>query len=206
MSAGYRCASALGENEEVFNLSRVAALALLLSAPISQAALCARDQVPAATLLLPWFEASTTCTASQDRNTVFTVSNTSAQSLLARVTLWSNAAVPVIGINVFMNGFGQESIDLRAVLSAQPSPSNGQCAGLPTFDSDLAVGHVTVDAVTACNLPLHGNAGFYAGVANENVLAGTAALTDFDMNFSASLPMLAIEAASSAQLANSSSF
>ena len=241
--------------------SRFAALGFLLSAPLSQAALCARDQVPAATLLLPWFEVSTACAANEGRNTVFTVSNTSAQSRLARVTLWTNAAVPVLAVDVFMNGFAQETIDLRAVLcdgalpvtgialaevgrhadpetnftgcnagttpgqspvyaplpgdqrahlravlSGQPSPFGGQCAGLPTNETGLAVGYVTVDAVTACNLPFHDTAGLYAGLSNANVLAGTAALTDFNQNYSISLPMLAIEAADAAQLDNSSSF
>lgn len=105
--------------------SCLSAIGLMCFVPGVEAALCARDDVPAATLLLPWFEVSTDCAAVARRTTEFSVTNTSDSSRLTRVTLWSNAGVPVLGIDVFLNGFAQQTIDLRAMLCAGTLPVTG---------------------------------------------------------------------------------
>ncbi len=69
------------------------------------------DDVPAATLLLPYFEVNL-----DDPNgltTLFTVSNASATAILAHVTLWTDLSVPTLDFNVYLTGYDVQSFNLR---------------------------------------------------------------------------------------------
>lgn len=91
------------------------------------------DDVPAATLLLPYFEVDPTATATSGLSTEITYSNTWAGALLTHVTLWSDAGVPVYAFNLYMTGYDHITFDLRDMLvngtlpqtaSAGQDPSN----------------------------------------------------------------------------------
>jgi hypothetical protein len=88
------------------------------------AVLLAHDNVPAATLLLPYFE-----TAPDDPNgasTVFTIGNADRDPHLAHVTLWTDLGVPTFAFDVYLPGHDVVEIDLRLVFAGilpQTSPS-----------------------------------------------------------------------------------
>ncbi len=71
--------------------------------------------VPAATLLLPYFEVDL-----DDANgevTVFTITNVTNVDRIARVTLWTDYAFPVLTFNVHLTGYGVQGISLYDVLA-----------------------------------------------------------------------------------------
>lgn len=89
--------------------------ALAAPVPLSVPGIGTMDNVPAATLLIPYFEVDLDNT--NGRNTVISLSDTSASALLANVTIWSNAGVAVKNFNIYLTGFDVSNIDLRAVLN-----------------------------------------------------------------------------------------
>jgi hypothetical protein len=76
--------------------------------------ICATDDVPAATLLLPYFEV-----ALDDANgvqTLFSINNASATAILAHVVVWSDLSVPVLDFNIYLTGYDVQTINLRDIL------------------------------------------------------------------------------------------
>jgi hypothetical protein len=79
---------------------------------------------PAATLLLPYFQVAT----GSDRNgltTLVTVVNTSNQPQIARATIWSDWAYPVITFDIFLTGYDVQAINLYDVLVNGRLPGSG---------------------------------------------------------------------------------
>jgi hypothetical protein len=70
------------------------------------------DDVPAATLLLPYFEAE--CKA-QGVDTLFSINNAFAAAVLAHVTVWSDQSIPVLAFDVYLTGYDVQAISLRDV-------------------------------------------------------------------------------------------
>jgi hypothetical protein len=95
----------------------VLALALLGSLATgkgAQAVIGTVDDVPAATLLLPYFEVNLA-----DVNgvtTLFSVNNASATAVLVHVVLWSDLSVPVLDFNIYLTGYDVQSVNLRDIL------------------------------------------------------------------------------------------
>jgi hypothetical protein len=88
------------------------------------------DDVPAATLLLPYFEVDLNST--EGVNTLFSVNNASATAVLAHVTVWSDQSVPVLDFDVYLTGYDVQTINLRDILQTGNLPrtaSAGQDAG-----------------------------------------------------------------------------
>jgi hypothetical protein len=85
------------------------------------------DDVPAATLLLPYFEVDL---ADQNGvNTLFSINNASATAVLAHVTVWSDQSVPVLDFDVYLTGYDVQTLSLREVLQNGNLPrtaSDGQ--------------------------------------------------------------------------------
>jgi hypothetical protein len=98
---------------------RIAAFGGLLAA--FQFALPARavigtiDQVPAATLLLPYFEVD--LGDSNGRTTLFSINNASASPVLTHVVIWSDLSVPVLDFNCYLTGYDVQTLNLRDVLA-----------------------------------------------------------------------------------------
>ena len=67
------------------------------------AELCTVDAVPAATLLLPYFEVN--LADSNDVNTVFSINDASAPPALAHVSVWTDWSQPVLDFDVFFTGY-----------------------------------------------------------------------------------------------------
>lgn len=73
------------------------------------------DDVPAATLLLPYFEVDL-----NDPNgvtTLFSVNNASAAPALAHVTVWTDLSVPVLDFDVYLTGYDVQTMNLRDILN-----------------------------------------------------------------------------------------
>jgi hypothetical protein len=82
--------------------------------------------LPAATLLLPYFEVDLTSQAGE--TTVFTVTNVGPEEQIAHVTLWTNRAYPVIDFNVYLTGYDVQRIDVRDVLMGRLAPQGTRLA------------------------------------------------------------------------------
>jgi hypothetical protein len=102
---------------------RSAALALLvlLLSPIAWAATAKNDDscdlalLPAATLLLPYFEVDI-----DDPNgttTLFTITNATSLDQIAHVTLWTDFAFPVIDFNIYLTGYDVQAINMYDILA-----------------------------------------------------------------------------------------
>jgi hypothetical protein len=89
-------------------------LCLPLLAVPAAALTCVVDDVPAATLLLPYFEVDLDDATGQ--NTLFSINNASATAVLAHVVVWSDLSVPVLDFNVYLTGYDVQSINLRDIL------------------------------------------------------------------------------------------
>jgi hypothetical protein len=75
------------------------------------------DNVPAATLLLPYFEVDPNATSSSGVTTIFTVHNGGAEAILAHVTLWSDYGIPLFAFDLYLTGYDAEGVDLQRVLT-----------------------------------------------------------------------------------------
>lgn len=73
---------------------------------------CDIATLPAATLLLPYFEISQDGTTT----TLFTITNTSPKESIARVRLWTDYSYEVIEFNVYLTGYDVQSINLWDVI------------------------------------------------------------------------------------------
>src|SRR3954451_22946129 len=95
-----------------------AALAFLLAmGGQAFAVICTIDDVPAATLLLPYFEVDLTGgQAGSGVTTLFSINNASATAVLAHVVVWSDLSVPVLDFNVYLTGYDVQSVNMRDIL------------------------------------------------------------------------------------------
>lgn len=75
---------------------------------------CDIATLPAATLLLPYFEVN--INNPNGETTLFTITNATAQEQIAHVTLWTDYAYPVIDFNVYLTGYDVQSINLYDVI------------------------------------------------------------------------------------------
>jgi len=89
-----------------------AVLAGLIALP-AQAVIGAHDNVPAATLLLPYFELD--LNDGNGPQTSIRLSNSSATAILANVTLWTDWGIPTKSFLIYLVGYDTSEIDLRLV-------------------------------------------------------------------------------------------
>lgn len=135
------------------------------------------DNVPAATLLYPYFEVDLSNV--NGKTTVVGVHNTSATAILARVTMWSNAGIPIYNFNIYLTGYDTQSFDMRAVLNGN-LPQTASAGQDPT-DVISPKGSLSQDInFASCNgnLPYPTvNAAFVADL--QKMLTGQASTTEF---------------------------
>lgn len=85
------------------------------------------DDVPAATLLLPYFEIDL-----DDPNnitTLFSINNASAAPAIAHITLWTDLSVPTLDFNVFLTGYDVVTFNLRDLFDTGTIPSTSHLGG-----------------------------------------------------------------------------
>src|SRR5438270_10593321 len=78
------------------------------------AVICTVDNVPAATLLLPYFEVD--LSNPNGLTTLFSVNNASATAVLAHVVIYSDLSVPVLDFNIYLTGYDVQSVNLRDII------------------------------------------------------------------------------------------
>ncbi len=83
-------------------------------APRNEDDSCDIALLPAATLLLPYFEVD--LDDPRGENTTFTITNVSPKDQIARVTLWTDFAFPVITFNIYLTGYDVQTINLFDVI------------------------------------------------------------------------------------------
>src|ERR1044071_4140870 len=71
--------------------------------------------LPAATLLLPYFEVDLDRPGGE--TTLVTITNVTNLDAIARVTLWTDRGYPVLTFNVFLTGYDVQSLDLYDILA-----------------------------------------------------------------------------------------
>ena len=123
-------------------LAALLGAALLLPAAAG-AVTCTVDAVPAATLLLPYFEVDL-----DDPNgltTLFAVRNAAAEAVLAHVAVWSDLAVPVANFNVYLTGYDAQSFNLRDLLVHGSVPRTA-ASGQDPDDTISPKGRLSEDA------------------------------------------------------------
>lgn len=89
---------------------------------------------PAATVLLPYFEAQVPKTIGGKAtgiNTLFSINNASATAALVHVTIWSDLSVPVFGFNVYLTGYDVQPISIADLLNGK-LPVTADAADDPT--------------------------------------------------------------------------
>jgi hypothetical protein len=106
-----------------------AAISLAVAGPAG-AVICTVDDVPAATLLLPYFEVD--WDNPNGITTLFSINNASATAVLAHVTLWTDLSVPVLDFNVYLTGYDVQSINLRDILVYGVLPQTASAGQDPT--------------------------------------------------------------------------
>ncbi|HXO21059.1 MAG TPA: hypothetical protein VOA87_14180, partial [Thermoanaerobaculia bacterium] len=94
-------------------LTLLAAGLLGLAIPAG-AVICTIDDVPAATLLLPYFEVD--LANPNGVTTLFSVDNAAAAAVLAHVVIWSDLSVPVLDFNIYLTGYDVQQINLRDLI------------------------------------------------------------------------------------------
>ena len=99
------------------------------------------DAVPAATLLLPYFEVDL---AGDGINTLFSINNASATAVLAHVTVWSDWSVPVLDFDVYLTGYDVQSISMFDILGNGNLPYTAS-AGQDPKDTISPKGPVSQD-------------------------------------------------------------
>src|ERR1041384_5043915 len=86
----------------------------VLSGP-ANALICTVDDVPAATLLLPYFEVD--LDDPNGINTLFSINNASATAVLAHVVLWSDLSVPTFDFNIYLTGYDVQTVSIRDIFN-----------------------------------------------------------------------------------------
>jgi hypothetical protein len=98
-------------------MKRVVAVAFVLavlgwSVP-ARAVIGTLDQVPGATLLLPYFEVD--LSNPNGITTLLSINNASATAVLAHVVFYSDLSVPTLAFNIYLTGYDVQTINLRDI-------------------------------------------------------------------------------------------
>jgi hypothetical protein len=100
---------------------------------------CDVATLPAATLLLPYFEVDFQSPQSSAKTTLFTVINTTQYPQIARVTAWTDWGYPVLDFNLFLTGYDVQAINLYDILGprATIAPPAGMSSSVATGPRSL---------------------------------------------------------------------
>jgi hypothetical protein len=144
-------------------MKKAVAIALLLVAlPLAAGTInnddsCDIGAYPAATLLLPYFVVNLG-TAGAGETTIFSVTNVSPVPQIARVTLWTDWAFPVLSFNLFLTGYDVQPVNLYDVIlrgliastsAESPNPRNNPTPGTTPL-TNLANPKFLPSAATEC--------------------------------------------------------
>jgi len=92
----------------------LALMGLLALGGQAVAMICTIDAVPAATLLLPYFEVD--LSNPNGLTTLFSVNNASEEAALVHVVVWSDLSVPVLDFDIFLTGYDVQTVNMRDII------------------------------------------------------------------------------------------
>jgi hypothetical protein len=78
------------------------------------------DDVPAATLLLPYFEVdlgNLDNPTDTGTTTLFSVNNASASAVVAHVTFWTDESIPTLDFDIYLTGYDVQTINIRDIFN-----------------------------------------------------------------------------------------
>ena len=101
----------------------VSLAATLLAASPASALRCDTDVVPAATLLVPYFEVS--LERPESLTTLFSVTNVDAVPALVNVVLWTDFAIPTLSFEVYLAGFDVQTFNVKDLVLDGRFPVTG---------------------------------------------------------------------------------
>jgi hypothetical protein len=109
------------------------------------------DDVPAATLLLPYFEVD--LNNSNGINTLMSINNSSAAGVLAHVVTWSDLSVATYNFDIYLTGYDVQTISLRDLfISGNGSVPRTASAGQDPADTISPKGPLSQDVnFASCN-------------------------------------------------------
>jgi hypothetical protein len=108
----------------------LALVGLLALGGQAAAVICTIDQVPAATLLLPYFEVD--LSNPNGLTTLFSINNASATAVLAHVVIHTDLSVEVFDFNVYLTGYDVQTINLRDIIASGNLPQTASAGQDPT--------------------------------------------------------------------------
>jgi hypothetical protein len=109
---------------------------------------------PAATLLLPYFEVDLEAYSSSGETTLFTVTNVTNVERIARVTLWTDYAFPILTFNIYLTGYDVQSINLFDVISRGViAPDTGTGTAVSRFRGKYSDPNGSLDLTDCARLP-----------------------------------------------------
>src|SRR5688500_9772641 len=79
------------------------------------AEICTIDDVPAATLLLPYF--AVILGAADGSTTLPSVNNASAAAATAHITVWTDQSIPTLDFDVYLTGYDVQTINARDIFN-----------------------------------------------------------------------------------------
>ncbi len=122
------------------SLERIAVVGLLavVSTSAVEAELCTIDAVPAATLLLPYFEVDLNKKKGEDW--VIAINNGSAAPTIAHVVIWTDMSVPTFDFDIFLTGFDTQLFSLKTLFRDGLVPAEEPFSGFQTL-SELQAAH-----------------------------------------------------------------
>lgn len=216
--------STMGFSRRRLALLIICAVAGALASFRSQAVIGTIDAVPAATLLIPYFETSTTGDINA-ATTLVTVTNTNAAATVVNVVFWTDWGSPTLAVEAPLTGFDVLSFNVFDVFNNGRLPDGStlsendltelttkhtgegildgmtfRCFGR-NFGDSTARGYITIDALNdpdaAAEFP--GDAGYFAAggtgkAGNANILWGEFIFVDTGNNFAQSFSAVHIEA------------
>jgi len=98
-------------------MKKIALCLALLSLPALGGAAFAEigtiDEVPAATLLVPYFEVD--LGNPNGITTLFSVNNASATAVVAHVTMWTDWSIPTLDFDIYLTGYDVQTINIRDI-------------------------------------------------------------------------------------------
>lgn len=92
-------------------LSAFLSITVLAGASPVAATTCTLDVVPAATLLLPYFEVD--LENPSGKTTLISINNVGDKAALAHVVVWTDLGVPTLAFDVYLTGYDVQTVNLR---------------------------------------------------------------------------------------------
>lgn len=117
---------------------------------------CDISLLPAATLLIPYFEVDLSKPSGAGETTLITVTNVSHEEQALSVTLWTDYGFPAMTFHVYLTGYDVQSLNLYDIIKlGQIAPTRGtgfEDTGSP--EGDFSDDNPRVDENSCRNLPM----------------------------------------------------